>query len=90
LIGDFVIAIGSVCGDSGFNMEPHTVTKKCIRSLLGWLAKAFAKRWSTEQEWEVHDIPRFSVDKGNWHASGYTVQDLIFIMRRMACPSQIL
>ena len=43
--------------DSRFNMEARTVKKKHVRSLFECLAEVFTKRWPTEKEWEMPDIP---------------------------------
>jgi hypothetical protein len=57
------IDMGPLSGDSRFNMEARTV-KKGVRSLFEWLAEVFIKRWPTEKELEMPDIPWLSVDEG--------------------------
>jgi hypothetical protein len=50
-------------GDSRLNMKAFTV-KKGFRSMFEWLAEELIKRWTTEKELEMPDIPWLSVDKG--------------------------
>jgi hypothetical protein len=57
------IDMGPLKGDSGFNMEAHTVLKG-VRSLFEWLTEAFIKRWPTEEELVRPGIPWLSVDEG--------------------------
>ena len=38
--------------------------KVSVRSLFEWLVEVFIKRWPTEKELEMPDIPWLSVDKG--------------------------
>ena len=48
--------MGPPSGDSRFNMEARTVTKG-VKSLFDWLTEVFIKRWPTEKELEMPDIP---------------------------------
>jgi hypothetical protein len=54
-------------GDSGFNLKAHTgvftfaFVFLSAKFLFGWLAKAFVKRWPTEKELAMSDIPWLSV-----------------------------
>lgn len=57
------IEMGPLSGDYRFNMEARTV-QKGVKSLFEWLAEVFVKRWPTEKELEMPEIPWFSVDEG--------------------------
>ncbi|XP_052048775.1 Friend virus susceptibility protein 1-like [Apodemus sylvaticus] len=57
------IDMGPLSGDSRFNMEARTV-QKGVKSLFEWLAEVFIKRWPTEKELEMPDIPWLSVEEG--------------------------
>ncbi|EGW01337.1 Friend virus susceptibility protein 1 [Cricetulus griseus] len=57
------IDMGPLSRDSRFNMEARTV-RKGVKSLLEWLTEAFIKRWPTEKELEMPDLPWLSVDEG--------------------------
>lgn len=57
------IDMGPLSRDSRFNMEARTV-QQGVRTLFEWLAEAFIKRWPTEKELEMPDIPWLSVDEG--------------------------
>lgn len=57
------INMGPLSRDSRFNMEARTV-KKDVKSLFEWLTAAFIKRWPTEKELEMPDLPWLSVDEG--------------------------
>ena len=56
-----MVKVGTLSGDSRFDMEAQTV-KKGVRSLFERLAEAFIKRWPIEKELEIPDIPCLSVD----------------------------
>lgn len=38
---------------------------KSVKRLFEWSAHTFVKRWPTEKELEIHDIPWLSVDEGS-------------------------
>ncbi|XP_031204443.1 Friend virus susceptibility protein 1-like [Mastomys coucha] len=57
------IDMGPLSRDSRFNMEARTV-QKGVKSLFEWLAEVFVKRWPTEKELEMPDIPWLSIDEG--------------------------